>query len=1291
MQFNLCIISFYFKRNILFFITFISLLLKELSQDISDLKKSIYPITLTLSNNNILLITNTSILFYNSYFNSTIKSTYLSEEEKAKTKEETFKTLICECPGEYVMILVKDQLKICTLNGDIIGRKNLTEEHMNFPLYNLIPIKVESDYLYYIMAYTNGTDYSLRFFYYKIKKDGNEFTKIVNKEYKLSNFLGDNENAVTISNIVCELMKNDTDKEILVCFYGREHPIKLHMTSFDINNNLTQINNIYIGNSVYIKYVKAKCNGNKNQALICYSSFTNDALVYCSIYDLHSNTLSEPKVCVSKAGSSFCDLELYYFKNQEQFILISKDNSNILHIAIFDINFVNNGEITYKFGDGFYQSNRESIIYLPQYEKYSIISDSLHNGAFSITNFIINNTTEVKITSLTNNNNDNTLSTEEYLISDSTDNNVLSTEEYLISDSTNSKALNTEEYIITDSTDNIILGNKRGEISNITKCLYSDKKSIQMNLCIECNKTAGYYPLSYYNKLITDEYIECINDSTKPINFFFNEEREQYEPCYETCRTCNFSGNAKINNCTSCDFNSIFRPEKENTTNCIKECRYRYYITPYGQYKCSKDNECNSIASLYIKEKNKCTNNCSLDDTYFYQYNGECLDSCPKGTEPENNICVAINKEKCSIDLNEYSLEDTLTTDNIDLLAKTYAKEYIYTKNHISLFKHEFYLITLYKNKECITNLGLSIPQIDFGNCYNIIQDKNHIYEDLLILIIEKYYNGKSVILYSFYNPENGDKLDTTNLCNQEKIMIEENIIATLNSTDINIDNLLKLTEQNINLFNTSSEFYNDICFHFESPNGKDITLGDRILEFYPNITLCNEGCFIEGLNLTTLTALCQCTFTEILSGSIFSDNIFISKISEEIIEIISLSNLEILKCYKDIFVYKYFKKNIGEFIILGVIFLQTFCVTIFIFVSMNNMRKYTFGLIEIYLKYINPQYSMKYSEYIPVVIKDNPPIKEKKLSMRRRNKFLTVKKIDAKNMNNEKENEENESKYVSIYSRLPFTKSKEKNGIGTTRILTNKGKATVRYSNNYNKITRYMKEYLSTSGDDMDYDDAIKRDKRRFFNFFWERVKVNTWVVNIIFSEEKLKPRSIKFLLFLLNIDLYFVINGLYFNEGYISEVYHNNEEEKFFDFVSRTNYNFFYASMTGALIEYLIKCFFVEEKKFKGLFRREKDNELHLRSEFSNILSLIKSRYISFFITSYIITIFSWYYVTCFNNVYPNIKLEWIKSSIFIIIIMIFVYMGLALLETILRFLSFKCKSEKLFKFSKIFANCC
>ena len=90
------------------------------------------------------------------------------------------------------------------------------------------------------------------------------------------------------------------------------------------------------------------------------------------------------------------------------------------------------------------------------------------------------------------------------------------------------------------------------------------------------------------------------------------------------------------------------------------------------------------------------------------------------------------------------------------------------------------------------------------------------------------------------------------------------------------------------------------------------------------------------------------------------------------------MSNLEILKCYKDIFSYQYFKKNIGEFIVLGIITLQTICVIIFLCVSMNDMRKYAFGLTEIFLKYINPKYSMKYKEYISAVIPNNPPIKLK-------------------------------------------------------------------------------------------------------------------------------------------------------------------------------------------------------------------------------------------------------------------------------------------------------------------------
>ena len=370
----------------------------------------------------------------------------------------------------------------------------------------------------------------------------------------------------------------------------------------------------------------------------------------------------------------------------------------------------------------------------------------------------------------------------------------------------------------------------------------------------------------------------------------------------------------------------------------------------------------------------------------------------------------------------------------------------------------------------------------------------------------------------------------------------------------------------------------------------------------------------------------------------------------------------------------------------------------------MNNIRKYIFGLTEMYLKYVNPRYKMK-SSYILDIIKDNPPKRTKngivnEHDIQRRNqKFLTP-KINGRKINIENENEESEAKNLSLFNKSRF-KSKEKIRdkdkknfkilTSITSITSKKMNITPNDKDKDNKINLFMKKYLSTSEDDMDYDNALEKDKRQFFNFLWERMKVNSWFINIIFSDEQLRPRTIRILIVILNIDLYFLVNGLYFNEDYISEVYHSAEKEHFFDFIYRTNYNLFYASMVGAIIEYMISCFFVEEQKLKNLFRREKNNELNLRPDFSNLLNVIKLRYIAFFITSYIITIFTWYYVSCFNNVYPNMKIEWIKSSVFIMIVMIFVYILLSLLETILRFLSFKCKSEQLYKLSKIFSNCC
>ena len=95
---------------------------------------------------------------------------------------------------------------------------------------------------------------------------------------------------------------------------------------------------------------------------------------------------------------------------------------------------------------------------------------------------------------------------------------------------------------------------------------------------------------------------------------------------------------------------------------------------------------------------------------------------------------------------------------------------------------------------------------------------------------------------------------------------------------------------------------------------------------------------------------------------------------------------------------------------------------------------------------------------------------------------------------------------------------------------------------------------------------------------------------------------------------------------------------------------------------------------------------NKENIKAEIIMIMKEIKNRYLSFIIVVFIILIICFYYLLCFNYVYPYIQYEWIKSSITIFIIIQILSIFACLLETILRFISFRCKSEKIYKLSKI-----
>ena len=809
------------------------------------------------------------------------------------------------------------------------------------------------------------------------------------------------------------------------------------------------------------------------------------------------------------------------------------------------------------------------------------------------------------------------------------------------------------------------------ESCKLKKCLSCNSESLFYYLCINCNTEEDYYPSV---KSGISNYYECYNEETKPHNFYFNEEKKFYEPCFPNCKTCKYSGNDQVNNCTSCKKDDIFRPDIKDSTNCVKKCEYYYYIS-LGKYFCTVNNQCPSQSSLLIRDKKRCVDSCQIDEEYKYEFNYECVKRCPEEeTEPdENNICRLKNKKKCHkytdnfLNVNYTDLE----LSRFNRLINRYIKGFEDTEFHVDFYQSNNYTITIYKELECLKELEMVSTYINFGDCYEKVQKAYNFTDTNLIILISDFFNGKLLeeTLFYFFNPENGEELPIEEICQNESFTIEKSLTYY---SDVNIEKAKFFDKQKINIFNTSDIFYNDLCFFFESPNGRDVPLKDRILHFYPNITLCDDSCNNVGVNLTSMKAICECKLKNLLDKASSATKLAGLDFSS----IINSLSLEVMKCYKTVFQYKYFIKCFGGMISLGLIVVQSICAIIAARISIIKIKKNIFNLLGNYCSLLDSKTS-----------KNLPPRKSSNLKLIDNSKSKRNSKYAGTGI---RKSAKITPKKNSIFSRK--RKYKSKSLIFNDKMVPKKlnSSQTINILNRSSSLLNNettIKNYLATAMEELDYDEMLIREKRSFCKIFLDKLVTSQMIINLFYSKVWIIPKSIKVIFIIVMIDLYLVVNAIFYNEAYISELYYLNKTETLFSFVPRSLNRILYTSIASAVLDFIISLLFPTENKIKKILIRKKNNISEMRIKVFITTNNIINNYWIFICISYVLTIFSWFYITCFNNVYPYLKIEWIKSSIFILILMQFISILICFLYAFFRVLSIKCKSEKIHRISNYF----
>jgi hypothetical protein len=230
------------------------------------------------------------------------------------------------------------------------------------------------------------------------------------------------------------------------------------------------------------------------------------------------------------------------------------------------------------------------------------------------------------------------------------------------------------------------------------------------------------------------------------------------------------------------------------------------------------------------------------------------------------------------------------------------------------------------KNNENENNITM-----DLGECENILKDDYNISanDSLYILQIISEEIGMKIpkIEYEIYYPLNNTVgLTKLNLSSCKETKIEISIAVKINDV--------------LDKYNSSSDYYSDICYKTTSASGTDISLLDRKNEFVNNnMSLCEENCDFIGYDYNKEKAKCSCSI-KLNIPSNYDIKFNKKDFFKNFIDVKNIFNVNIMKCYKTVLKIKGLLNNYGFFFISFIVLLYIVALIIFYFISYKKIKK---------------------------------------------------------------------------------------------------------------------------------------------------------------------------------------------------------------------------------------------------------------------------------------------------------------------------------------------------------------
>ena len=601
----------------------------------------------------------------------------------------------------------------------------------------------------------------------------------------------------------------------------------------------------------------------------------------------------------------------------------------------------------------------------------------------------------------------------------------------------------------------------------------------------------------------------------------------------------------------------------------------------------------------------------------------------------------------------------------------------------------KFQISTLEEQKNNHPNISV----IDLNECEDLLKAQEGLTEDQELIVLKTDIKSDDLsttyVQYEIYSPKTLTVV-SLEICQNVSISVsvpvslDENTKAMYNS----------LSKSGYNLYNINDSFYNDICTTYTTENGTDLTLADRknlIYDKKSNVTMCQDDCTFEFYNLTTQRAQCDCsiqikeTVTDVnkikFDKNEFVDNFFST---------LKNSNFLVLLCYKLVFSLKGQTNNIGSYLMSGITFIFIVLLFIYIFNGDKNLSLFIKTILKqklfskINKKGSEKLKSIKKPKMNQIKIKKNKnknginnkikqknskeknikKSEQKELLEKGRNKML--KKKSGKKLKNfpPKKKSKKTRNNITINKKLSDNLSKEllknKNNIIkikiknknifniSNNIKTLRQKSTLKSIESNKKLLKNLlenpnfKKLNDEELNSLEYELAIILDKRAYFQYYFSLLKKKQLILFAFLPSNDFNLVPIKISLLLLAFSLFATINGFFFSDSTMNKI---NEDKGAFNIILQIP-QILYSTIISAIINIILKLLSLSERQIL-IIKSEKDF-LIAKKKSKSIKRCLRIKLSIFFVISFILMLFFWYFISCFCAVYKNTQMILINDTL-------------------------------------------